>query len=325
MKTSRIVSRSFLALLAVSLIGASFAACADDFPDAFIAKGLAEAKNPVTVDVSQLAEGKLLSVNYAGRPVYIYRRTAADITALEHPPAAKLVDADGKFLLQSIRHEYGSSSSTVWARLLLLAQPITQQRPYRSLDKTLLVVAGWSPESGCVLEFVSDPQQRTDPAAIFSDVCTGAKFDTAGRVFAGLLMSNKFASNNLAVPPYHFDAAGKLVLGPASGQTIPELNFPLRDLYQNLDATKLLVAAASFNDMDTVRAALQKGANAAYYRVRERSPIDAAVLGSSIDIVKLLIAHGAKPTPNTLALAKLVDRPEVIALLQPPNSGAKPK
>jgi len=320
MNIPRIVSISFLALL-----GFSLPACADDFPAAYIAKGLADAKNPVTVDVSKLAEGNLLSVNYAGRPVYIYRRTAADIAALEHPPAVKLVDADGKFLLVSIRHEYGSSSSTVWARLLLLAQPIAQQLPYRSVDKKLLVVAGWSPESGCVLEFTSDPLQRTDPAAIFSDTCTGAKFDAAGRVFAGLLLSNKFASNNLAVPPYRFDADGKLVLGPASGQTIPELNFPLRDLYQNLDATKLLVAAASFNDMDTVQAALKKGANAAYYRARERSPIDAAVLGSSIDVVKLLIVHGARPTPNTLQLAKLVNRPEVIELLQPANAGTQKK
>lgn len=321
MNTHRIVSISALVVLLVL----SLHAPADDFPAAYIQKGLVEAQKTVSVDTSHIAEGGLLTVTYIGRPVYIYRRTAADIAALESKTGPDLADPDSKDLARSIRHEYGSSSSTVWARLLLLAQPIAQKTPFRSLDKKLLVIAGWSPESGCVLTLMNDPQKRSSPTEIFSDTCTGAKFDAAGRVFKGFLQSNRFALNNIAIPPYQIAPDGKLTIGPAGGQQLPELNYPLRDLYQNLDATRLLITAASFNDIDTVRAALGKGANAAFYRTRERSPIDAAVIGSSMEIVQLLVAHGARPTPNTLALAKLVDRPEVIELLTPLNGRFKKK
>lgn len=289
---------------------------ADGFPESYVEKGLIEAKQGVSVDVGKLAAGELLAVEYAGRPVFVYRRTASDIAALEAAHERGLVDPRGKNLRASLLSEYGSSSSAVWARLLVLSQPIAQKFPFRSIDKELMVAAGWGPGSGCSLKFVN-PIERTTPNVIFLDPCTGAQFDAAGRVSASSPTSwgVQSPSFNMAVPPYRVSQGDRLEIGPAEGQIIPELNFSRQELYRDDEPTKLLISAARYNDIETIRAALKKGAKADYFKRGEGSPIDAAVVGSSMEVIRLLVAHGAKQTPNTLNAASFVGRQEVIEYL----------
>ena len=105
------------------------------------------------------------------------------------------------------------------------------------------------------------------------------------------------------------------MIGPAPKQKIPELNFTRDDFYHEKDPTKILIMAARYNDIDTAKVALNQGAKADFFKPGEGSPIDAAIIGSSMDVIKLLIAHGAKATPNSFNAAKAVNRQEVIELL----------
>lgn len=305
-------------LTAAFLIGFVCDVSADEFPETYIRQQLVEAKRGIPVDVSQLAGGQLFSVKYLGRPVFIYRRTPSDIRQIENEDASGLADPQGNNIRASIRREYGSSSSAVWARLLLLTQAIAAKYPYRSIDKTLTVVAGWSPESGCVIRFI-EPNARTTPGVVFRDPCTGAQFDAAGRAFAVELSTpsgKRQASSNLSIPPYWLETNQKLVIGPQVVDSIPELPFSRDELYIDKDPTKLLIAAARYNDIDTAQAALKAGAKADYFKAGEGSPIDAAVIGSSMTVIELLVAHGARQTPNTANGALFVGRQEVLTYLK---------
>lgn len=308
-----------LNLMMRALGGALLVACvskasADDFPAAYIQGQLAEAKRSITVNVGRLAGGELLTVEYVGRPIFVYHRTPSEIRKIETADESALTDPRGNRLRASIRSEYGSSSSAVWARLLLLSQPIARKYPFRSIDNTLIVVAGWSPESGCTLAWIK-PKERTTTGAFFRDPCTGAQFDAAGRALAGVLSTpagTRDAWYNLAVPPYRIEQGEKLIIGPRPDESIPELNFSREELYTDKNPTKLLITAARYNDIETVRAALKAGAKADFYKPGEGSPIDAAVIGSSMEVIKLLVNYGARRTPNTVNAALAVGRQEVL-------------
>jgi ubiquinol-cytochrome c reductase iron-sulfur subunit len=316
--------RSISLIVTAVLISYISQVIADEFPESFIKKQLEEAQKNVIVDTGKLGEGELLRVAYVGRPVWIYHRTSSDLVAIANNQNFDLADLRGENLVASIRREYGSSSSAVWARLLLLSQSIANNQPYRSIDNAFLVVGGWSSESGCALSFINDPKKRPNPAVLFIDPCTGARFDPSGRVLRGeLSVPSGFrrATYNLSIPPYRIEPNGKIVIGPSLKQNIPELNFSRDNLYPEKEPTKLLIAAARYNDIDTIQSALKQGAKADFYKIGEGSPIDAAIIGSSIDVIKLLITHGARATPNSYKTAKFINREEVIELLKlTPNS-----
>lgn len=196
----------------------------------------------------------------------------------------------------------------------MLSQPIARRQPFRSIDNTLTVVAGWSPESGCTLAWVK-PKERTTTGALFRDPCTGAQFDAAGRALAGVLSTPAGARKvryNLAVPPYRIEQGENLIIGPRPDELIPELDFSRDELYPDKNPTKLLITGARYNDIETVRAALRSGAKADFYNPGEGSSIDAAIIGSSMEVIKLLVDHGARRTPNTVNAAAAVGRQEVL-------------
>jgi Rieske Fe-S protein len=307
----------FLITLTSSFIAISSQVFANEFPESYINQGLAKAQRGISIDVSHLKKGELLTVQYVGRPIFVYRRTDEDIATIEKISMNVLSDPIDAGTRDSIKAEYGSSSSAVWARLLLLSQPLAKRTPCRSLDKNLLVVAGWSTESGCALTFIGRKSK-----VLFRDPCTGAEFDSSGRIFSGTLSigaAPRRASYNLAIPPYRLEGDSTLVVGPASGQAIPELDFTSADLYTQQDPTKLLIAAARYNDMDRVKLALQQGAKADYFKLGEGSPIDAAVIGSSMAIIKLLVVHGAELTPHTMQAAEFIGREDVVKYLASPH------
>jgi ubiquinol-cytochrome c reductase iron-sulfur subunit len=314
MRLKIILNSMIHALVGVFLVAGMSKAAADDFPAGYIQGQLIQAKRNITVNAARLASGELLIVEYVGRPIFVYRRTPSEIREIETADESALADPRGNRLYSSILSQYGASSSAVWARLLLLSQPIARNHPFRSIDKALTVVAGWSPESGCTLALVN-PKVNAASGALFRDPCTGAQYDAAGRALAGMLSTLtgfREAWYNLAVPPYRIEQGDKIILGPLPDEYIPELNFSRDELYPDKNPTQLLIAAARYNDIETVRAALKAGAKANYYKPGEGSPIDAAVIGSSIEVIKLLVEHGAKKTPNTVNAALAVGRQQVL-------------
>ena len=142
---------------------------------------------PVEVALAQLAPGGLETVEWRGRPVWVFRRTPAQVQSLESR-IAFLADPASR------RSE----------------QPAYARNPTRSVRPELGVLVAICTHLGCVpLREAGLPINATDTLdAGFRCPCHGSKFDLAGRVF-----SNVPAPTNLTVPPYRYAGGGRIVIG----------------------------------------------------------------------------------------------------------------
>jgi ubiquinol-cytochrome c reductase iron-sulfur subunit len=307
---------SLLILIICSTIG-SPALNADGYPASYIARQLKTAQTPIEVNITSLKPGQLITIKYVDMPVWIYRRTTKDIEYLSKKGNSNLADPMSENQRSSIEAAYGSSASYVWGRLLLVDQPAIEKTPYRSLKEEILVVGGWSPHSGCLLTYQAQ-EHRMKSHAAFTDPCSGAAFDVAGRIIKGVLYGRKAgdpAKYNLYIPPYKFKNDTVLLVGVTGKKKLPEIDVPKERRYLGMTPTDKLITACRYNDLETVKLALKEGANASYYVAGKGSPLDAAIIGSSMKIIELLIANGAKPTPNSLNAANFVKRDEVVKLV----------
>ena len=319
MSAARFLSAGFLVFFAVVAD-----ARADDYPQGLIREQLEQATRRIELDLTRLQPGDLETREYVGRPVYVYRRTKA-----ERAPLAKggqgVADPRGANMPGSLRAAYGSSASLVWARLLLVDQPTLEKRRTRSYRDEYLVVGGWSPRSGCRLDF-HPAQRRQHRNVVFTDSCLGGSFDASGRA---LLQTSRDAAAqpagafNLYIPPHRFEARDRLVIGVAEGARVPELGFSHARLYRANDPTHNLIVAARYGDAAMIETALADSADVNSFRQAEGSPLDAAIIGSSVDTVKLLIEHGARPTARSIRSAEFVGRKEVWELLERMAVGEK--
>ncbi|HYL88937.1 MAG TPA: hypothetical protein VEU32_09235 [Burkholderiales bacterium] len=302
-----------LRLAALALVFGAIGARADNYPAGLIAEQLEQAGRAIDVDLTRMQPGDLESVEYVGRPVYVYRRTPSDRRALTGGTPAALVDAHSAGFHESVHAAYGSSASLVWARLLLVDQPALEKRRLRSYRDEYLVVGGWSPRSGCKLQF-HPPTARARNDMVFTDSCRGTGFDAAGHALRGT--GTGAPEFNLYLPPHRFIGARKLAIGLAQGKPPPPLDFSPAALYREDDETHNLIIAARYDDRARVDAALARGADVNAFRDDDGSPLDAAILGSPIETVKLLIERGARPTGRSMRAALFVGREEVWQLLE---------
>lgn len=147
----------------------------------------------VEVDVSQVAPGMLLTVEWRGKPVWIVHRTDAMLDLLgEHDD--QLVDP------QSTKPQ----------------QPDYAANATRSIKPRYLIVTGICTHLGCV------PSYRPDAASAdlgldwpggFYCPCHGSRFDLAGRV-----AKNVPAPLNLEIPPHEYLSDTRLLIGKDSKQ-----------------------------------------------------------------------------------------------------------
>ena len=312
------MKRIFSALILMGCCHAA-AALADDFPASYIRAQLLKANNRVDVDLAALAAGKPVKVDYVDAPVWIYRRTAEDLEYLRGGPTTQLADPEGKNWAESIAASNQTSASSAWTRLFTFGQPPIEKTRYRSLQDEYLVIAAWSPHSGCSLQF-QEPDRRQEKQALFLDPCRGARFDAAGRVLKGELytppgLPKETTRYNLFVPPHYFVSNSRLTIGLPAGASLPEFDAATLRNYQGMDHNDRLAAAAAYNDIAEVRKALKAGANASAYVPGKRNPFDAAIVGGSMEIIQLLVANGARPTPNSRNAATFVKRQEVLELI----------
>ncbi len=307
---------ALLAIVAAAIYSSrTFAA---DFPEGYVARLLSTARHEVVVDPTKIEQGKHVMVKFLDRAVYVYRRTDAEITRLRSIDSKSLVDADDSNIRAAIRAEYLSSISVVWARLRQFAKPIAQAKPYRSLDPRYLVIADWSPESGCALSVLHEGEKPKEDVR-FHDPCTNARFDAAGRIFVGKLRTpngERSARFNIAIPPYEILEDGQISLGVSGDREIPEVSLTPSEMYPDSRPTKILIAAAAHNDIDMARKALSDGASVNYFAIGEGCPINAAVIGGSLELVRMLVAHGAKPTDQTIPIAESLGRNDLIQYLR---------
>ena len=150
--------------------------------------------SPVEVDISKVAPGAMIKVEWRGRAIMVLHRTEEMLGKLS------IVDE-------------------------LLADPSSQQSEqpsyvdsnHRSIKPEFLVVEAVCTHLGCV----PIPRFDVSPSDLGSDwpggfycPCHGSKFDLAGRVYSGVP-----APTNLKVPPYSFIDSNTLIVGAEEGVT----------------------------------------------------------------------------------------------------------
>jgi len=144
---------------------------------------------PVEVDISKLAPGQMMTVEWRGKPVWIINRTKEQLESL-----AKLGDklADPK------------SAKNM--------QPDYARNETRSIKPEILVAVGICTHLGCspTEKFKTGAESGIDAdwQGGFLCPCHGSTFDLAGRVY-----KSKPAPDNLEIPPHMYLGEAKLVIG----------------------------------------------------------------------------------------------------------------
>ena len=149
---------------------------------------------PVEVDISKIAEGQMLTVEWQSKPVWIVKRsekTLSDLPTIDgnlRDPASENVDQ----------------------------QPAYAQNANRSIKPEILVLVGICTHLGC------SPTFRPDIGAAdlggeswlggFFCPCHSSKFDLAGRVYQGVP-----APTNLVVPPHKYLSDNVILIGDDEG------------------------------------------------------------------------------------------------------------
>jgi ubiquinol-cytochrome c reductase iron-sulfur subunit len=139
------------------------------------------AGNPLAVDFGNLPPGKLLTVDWGSRTVWILRRSADEIAALA-----------------------GYESELTDPASLHSLQPAGCRNPHRSLRPEIFVAIGQCTHQGCPPALRSGAGNRSE----FLCPCHTSKFDLAGRVFR---MGP--APANLVIPEYRLEGDSRVVIG----------------------------------------------------------------------------------------------------------------
>lgn len=147
---------------------------------------------PVEADISKLAPGQLMTVEWRGKPVWIIRRTKEQLDSLK-----KTND-----LVSDPKSERKQ-------------QPDYATNEGRSIKPEVVVLVGICTHLGCSPseKFKPGAESGIDPnwAGGFLCPCHGSTFDLAGRVYKG-----KPAPDNLEVPPHKYLADTRILIGEDS-------------------------------------------------------------------------------------------------------------
>ncbi len=185
--------RHFLTAATAFTGGVGLAAAAVPFVASFRPSARAQAVGaPVEVDISKVAPGAMIKVEWRGRVIMIVHRTA---------------DMLGR--LGAIEGELADPAS------LESEQPSYADNEHRSLKPEILVVEGVCTHLACA----PTPRFDVGPADLGPDwpggfycPCHGSKFDLAGRVYSGVP-----APTNLRIPPYSFVTENRVLIGEDTG------------------------------------------------------------------------------------------------------------
>jgi ubiquinol-cytochrome c reductase iron-sulfur subunit len=146
----------------------------------------AGSRQPVVVDLAPIAVGQEVTVGWNALPIIVRHRTQNEIDRARNGSVENLVDR--------------------FARNAALAEraPASDDNRARPGHPEWLVLVGICTHLGCRL--TNDAFVTGEDIGWFCP-CHAARFDRAGRVLSGP------ARTNLAVPPYKFIAANRIVIG----------------------------------------------------------------------------------------------------------------
>ena len=144
---------------------------------------------PVEADISKLAPGEMMTVEWRGKPVWILRRTPEMLASLEK--------TDGLV----------SDPESVKPQ-----QPDYAKNKHRSIKPEFLVTVGICTHLGCS---PSDKFKTGAASGVAADwpggflcPCHGSQFDLAGRVYKSMP-----APDNLEIPPHKYVADTTVLIG----------------------------------------------------------------------------------------------------------------
>ena len=182
--------RRFLTNATTVVGGIGAIAVATPFISSLSPSARAEAAGaPVTLDISKLEVGQMITIEWRGKPVWVLRRTDETLSTL-----STLVDR--------LRDPDSDNPDQ---------QPDYCKNPGRSIRDDILVLVGICTHLGCSPthrpELAPDDLGEDWKGGFFCP-CHGSKFDLAGRVYSGLP-----APSNLVVPPHHFVGNSQLLIG----------------------------------------------------------------------------------------------------------------
>jgi ubiquinol-cytochrome c reductase iron-sulfur subunit len=147
---------------------------------------------PVEADISGLKVGEKMTVEWRGKPVWIVRRTPAQVAELPKLDS-QLADPLSKRKPDELTPKYAQNEG-------------------RSIKPEYLIVVGICTHLGCSPSdrFTpgAQPSLPADWAGGFLCPCHGSTFDMAGRVY-----KNKPAPDNLEVPPHMYMSDTKILIG----------------------------------------------------------------------------------------------------------------
>ncbi|OJA00856.1 ubiquinol-cytochrome c reductase iron-sulfur subunit [Rickettsiella grylli] len=143
-------------------------------------------QSSVEVNLSHLAPGHAMVVNWENKPVWIIRRTQTML--------------DNLWKIHALLRDPNS---------LTAQQPAYARNEYRSLNPEYLILIGLCTHLGCSAQFkpIQAELSRNWPGGFYCP-CHGSRFDLAGRV-----MKNVPAPTNLKIPPYRFINEHTLLIG----------------------------------------------------------------------------------------------------------------
>lgn len=161
---TNISRRDFLGTVTGVVAGVGVAAACVPFVASMNPSTDVLAKATTEVDLKGILPGETRTVAWQGKPVFIVRRTAAEIASMKASNGGKSPEADDK----------------------------------RVKNPEWLVVVGICTHLGCV-------PNKSDTGWLCP--CHGSIYDNSGRIISGP------APRNLDVPPYHFLADNKILIG----------------------------------------------------------------------------------------------------------------
>jgi ubiquinol-cytochrome c reductase iron-sulfur subunit len=143
---------------------------------------------PVEVNISKLQEGRMIVVEWRGKPVWVVRRSQKSID--------ELPTLDGKLSDPASENEQ---------------QPAYAKNALRSINPEILVLVGICTHLGCSPTHrpeLGGAELGADWLGGFFCPCHGSTFDLAGRVYSGVP-----APLNLEVPPHYYKSKQVILIG----------------------------------------------------------------------------------------------------------------
>jgi ubiquinol-cytochrome c reductase iron-sulfur subunit len=181
--------RSMLVVASTVAGGVAAGAAAVPFVASMLPSERAKAAGaPVEADISKLAPGERMTVEWRGKPVWIVRRTPE--------------------MLESVKKNDDKVSDPASKKVM---QPRYATNEMRSIKPEYLVLVGICTHLGCspVEKFEAKAEAfASDWRGGFFCPCHGSLFDLAGRVY-----KNRPAPDNLVVPPHKYLSDGKILIG----------------------------------------------------------------------------------------------------------------